>query len=135
MTSQCTRQTPGKSIDDLNISSEEMIPEAPGLPKPDQGRGRSRERVATSTNADKGRMNPRDPDPPSSPPSSSSESSEGLDKKKIAKMIKKQLSKIGGKSESSQRTKEADRVIVPKFPNPEAYRNWRIRVRDAVTVD
>ena len=48
-------------------------------------------------------------------------------------MIKKQLSKIGGKSESSQRTKEADRVIVPKFPNPEAYRNWRIRVRDAVT--
>ncbi len=28
--------------------------------------------------------------------------------------------------------KEADRVIVPKFPNPEAYRHWRIRVRDAV---
>ena len=116
-------EVPGKSIDDLNIS---MIPEAPGLPKPDRGRGRSRERVATSTNADKGRLNPRDPDPPSSPPSSSSESSESaesLDKKKIARMIKKQLSKIGGKSESSQRPKEADRVIVPKFPNPEAYRN------------
>ena len=127
---------PGKSVDDHNVSSEEMIPEAPGLPKPDQNRGRSRERVAQSTNAAKGEKSPQDPDPPPSPPDSpseSSESSEGFDKKKIAKMIKKQLSKIGGKSESSQRTKEADRVIVLKFPNPEAYRDWRIRVRDAVT--
>ena len=131
-----TAKRPGKSIDDYNLSSEEMIPEAPGLPKPGQDRGRSRERVAKSTNAAKGEKSPQDPDPPSSPQGSfseSAESSEGLDKKKIAKMIKKQLSKIGGKSESSHRTKEADRVIVPKFPNPEAYRNWRIRVRDAVT--
>ena len=97
---------PGKSIDDFNLSSEEMIPEAPGLPKRGQDRGRSRERVAKSTNAAKGEKSPQDPDPPSPPHSSSSESSEsseGLDKKKIAKMIKKQLSKIGGtgKSESS----------------------------------
>ena len=28
--------------------------------------------------------------------------------------------------------KESDRVLVPKFPQPENYRNWRIRVRDAV---
>ena len=28
--------------------------------------------------------------------------------------------------------KESDRVLVPKFPQPANYRNWRIRVRDAV---
>ena len=62
----------------LRLLAEEMIPE------PDRDRGRSRERVAMSTNAAKGEKNPQDPDPPSSPQGSSSESSEsseGLDKK------------------------------------------------------
>ena len=50
--------------------------------------------------------------------------------KKIETIIRKRLKKP--KSDSSK-GKEADRVVVPKFPNPEAYRNWRVRVRDAVT--
>ena len=33
---------------------------------------------------------------------------------------------------SDTKAKESDRELVPKFPQPENYRNWRIRVRDAV---
>lgn len=91
-----------------NISSEELIPEAPGLPKPEEQRGRSRERVAKSIHADKKKGNPSGRDQLPSPPdssSSSSESSDGLCKKKIEKMIKKQLNKVRGKSDSSARTK------------------------------
>ena len=33
---------------------------------------------------------------------------------------------------SETKTKESDRVLVPNFPQPENYKNWRIRVRDAV---
>ena len=28
--------------------------------------------------------------------------------------------------------KEAEKTVFPKFPLPEQYRNWRIRVREAV---
>ena len=35
-------------------------------------------------------------------------------------------------SDKAPKTKEAEKVLVPKFPQPESYRNWRIRVRDAV---
>ena len=98
----------GKSTDERNISSEELIPEAPGLPKPEEQKGRSRERVAKSIHADKEKENPSGRDQLPSPPdssSSSSEASDGLCKKKIEKMIKKQLNKVRGKSDSSARTK------------------------------
>ena len=28
--------------------------------------------------------------------------------------------------------KEAEKVVFPKFPQPETYRNWRLRLREAV---
>ena len=28
--------------------------------------------------------------------------------------------------------KEAERIVIPAFPLPENYRNWRIKVRDSV---
>ena len=121
-------------------NEQELIPAAPGLPAPERERGRSLERRAnnvepnTELPAKSGGDPPNPPNPPSgssSASSSPSSSSEAMNREKIRKMIKKQLRK-SNKPDSS-RTKEADRVIVPKFPNPEAYRNWRIRVRDAVT--
>ena len=36
---------------------------------------------------------------------------------------------LGGKSSTA---KEADHIKIPSFPQPESYRNWKIRVRDAV---
>ena len=30
------------------------------------------------------------------------------------------------------KVKEAEKVVFPKFPKPEQYRNWRIRVREAI---
>ena len=37
-----------------------------------------------------------------------------------------------GSSSSKPKVKEAEKVVFPKFPQPEQYRNWRIRVREAV---
>ena len=62
-------------------------------------------------------------DPSSSPSSSSSSESS------FARKVRKALEHIGT---SDTKAKESDRVLVPKFPQPENYRNWRIRVRDAV---
>ena len=43
--------------------------------------------------------------------------------------MKKLKQVLGGKSST---TKEADHIKIPSFPQPENYRNWKIRVRDAV---
>ena len=32
------------------------------------------------------------------------------------------------------KVKEAERIVIPAFPLPESYRNWRIKVREAVCV-
>ena len=30
------------------------------------------------------------------------------------------------------KVKEAEKIVFPKFPQPENYRNWRLRAREAV---
>ena len=43
--------------------------------------------------------------------------------------MKKLKQVLGGKSST---TKEADHIKIPSFPQPESYRNWKIRVRVAL---
>ena len=78
----------------------------------------------------------RDGSPPSSPSSSSSSSS--TSSSEFRKKIDKYLSKRDASSKRDEvvgtsRAREAEKIHIPKFPNPEQYRNWRIRVRDAVS--
>ncbi|CAE7594010.1 unnamed protein product [Symbiodinium natans] len=67
-----------------------------------------------------------------------SSSSSDLSPKQL-KAIIKQLAK--GKTNEKEevdedvnktKSKEAEKILFPKFPTPEQYRNWRIRVREAV---
>ena len=73
--------------------------------------------------------------------SSSSSSSIGLSKKELLKMLKKvsksKREKNDGTDDDEKRgrirtPKEAEKIVFPKFPQPETYRNWRLRVREAV---
>ncbi|CAE7305654.1 Otud3, partial [Symbiodinium microadriaticum] len=73
--------------------------------------------------------------------SSSSSSSIGLTKKELRRMLKKvsksKKDKDDGTDEEEKRgrtrtPKEAEKIVFPKFPQPETYRNWRLRVREAV---
>ena len=69
-------------------------------------------------------------DPSSSPSSSSSPITSSSDSESsFASKVKRALDKS---RTSDSKAKESDRILVPKFPQPENYRNWRIRVRDAV---
>ena len=77
--------------------------------------------------------------PSSSSSSSSTSSSTSSSSSEKARAIRKKLNKILGKQASAvdadhdkPRVKEAERIIVPSFPLPESYRNWRIKVREAV---
>ena len=81
--------------------------------KPSRGRSRRRRRRDPSSS------------PPSSSPTTSSSDSESSFARKVRKAVEHSRS-------SETKAKESDRVPVPKFPQPENYRNWRIRVRDAV---
>ena len=78
-------------------------------------------------------------DSPSSSSSSSSTSSSSSSSSEKARVIRKKLNKILGKQASTidadhdkPKVKEAERIIIPSFPLPESYRNWRIKVREAV---
>ena len=73
--------------------------------------------------------------------SSSSSSSIGLTKKELLRMLKKvsksKKDKNDGTDDEEKRgrtrtPKEAEKIVFPKFPQPETYRNWRLRVREAV---
>ena len=73
--------------------------------------------------------------------SSSSSSSIGLSKKELLRMLKKvsksKRDKNDGTDDEEKRgrtraPKEAEKIVFPKFPQPETYRNWRLRVREAV---
>ena len=81
--------------------------------KPSRGRSRRRRRRDPSSS------------PSSSSPTTSSSDSESSFARKVRKALEHSRS-------SETKAKESDRVLVPKFPQPENYRNWRIRVRDAV---
>ena len=75
--------------------------------------------------------------------SSSSSSDSSQVGKQMLKAIMKQLKKGSKKDKRSDdegtdgekpknKAKEAEKITFPKFPLPEQYRNWRIRVREAV---
>ena len=69
-------------------------------------------------------------DPSSSPSSSSSPTTSSSDSESsFARKVKRALERS---RTSDGKAKESDRILVPKFPQLENYRNWRIRVRDAV---
>ena len=60
----------------------------------------------------------------------SDDDGEGDDGKLLA-VLKKLLSKKG-KDKETTKSKEADHIKLPPFPQPENYRNWKIKVRDAI---
>ena len=70
----------------------------------------------------------------SSDPSSSSSIPSDVMKARIRKMIKKDgdEDRDKGDKDKKEKTKEAETVVSPKLPQPEKYRNWRLRVREAV---
>ena len=69
-------------------------------------------------------------DPSSSPSSSSSPTTSSSDSESsFARKVKRALERS---RTTENKAKEPDRILVPKFPQPENYRNWRIRVRDAI---
>ena len=53
------------------------------------------------------------------------------DEGKLLAVLKKLLSKKSKDKETSK-SKEADHIKLPPFPQPESYRNWKIKVRDAI---
>ena len=74
------------------------------------------------------RRHRRDPSP--SPSSSSSPTTSSSDSESsFARKVKRALERS---RTTDHKAKESDRILVPKFPQPENYRNWRIRVRDAI---
>ena len=68
---------------------------------------------------------------------SSDSSSSSIPRDVMKALIKKMIKKDGDEDKDKDKdekemTKEAEKVVVPKFPQPENYRNWRLRVRKAV---
>ena len=59
------------------------------------------------------------------------DNSDDSDKKFIRRM-RQMFGNPKDQSNDKNRVKEADSVKLPAFPNPESYRNWRIRTREAV---
>ena len=80
-------------------------------PKTSRGRSRRRRRRDLSSS----------PSSSSSPTTSSSDSESSF-----ARKVKRALERSRN---TDNKAKESDRILVPKFPQPEKYRNWRIRVR------
>ena len=51
---------------------------------------------------------------------------------------RKLLKHLGSSSDPTTervRVKEGDRIHIPRFPKPEQYRNWRIKVRDPLLIN
>ena len=91
-------------------------------------RGRSRERRKKRSPS---------PSPSSSSSSSGDDNSNGSssESSRLARIIRKELKKQQKKSKDRDRenkAKEADKVLIPKFPTPEKYRDWKIKVRDNI---
>lgn len=47
------------------------------------------------------------------------------------KELKKQQKKLKDR-DRDPKAKEADKILIPKFPTPEKYRDWKIKVRDDI---
>ena len=125
--------------DDENFLADPFKP--PGLPgggPPDDNdddsndiRGRKDKDKKKGRKTSRGRSRRRRRRDPSSSPSSSLSpiTSSSDSESSFARKVKKALDKS---RTSDGKAKESDRILVPKFPLPENYRDWRIRVRDAV---
>jgi hypothetical protein len=105
-----------------------------GLPDDDHdddGRGTKGKKDKKKKKSSRGRSRRRRRrDPPSSPSlSSSSSTPTSGSESSFARKVRKAMNKS---KSPDQKAKGSDRVLVPKFLHPENYRNWRIRVRDAV---
>ena len=109
---------PGDDDDDDDFDDKRSHKDKKDKKKKDRktSRGRSRRR--------------RRRDPSTSPSSSSSSTTSSSDSESsFARKVKRALERS---RTTDSKAKESDRILVPKFPQPENYRNWRIRVRDAV---
>ena len=109
---------PGDDDDDDDFDDKRSHKDKKDKKKKDRktSRGRSRRR--------------RRRDPSTSPSSSSSPTTSSSDSESsFARKVKRALERS---RTTDNKAKESDRILVPKFPQPENYRNWRIRVRDAV---
>ena len=131
---QIFKKGPSSDADDENVQADPKP--SPGLPSggppdgpSDSDRGHRGRRDRKDRKKSRGRSRRRRRRDPSSSPSSSSSGSESSSESSFARRVRRELRKS---QSSSSKAKESDRVIIPKFPQPESYRNWRIRVRDAV---
>ena len=146
------REAPGPSEEEMPPAEVPIIPifTPPGLgPKPkddgppddddDDGSDKDKHKKDKKYKKDKKRRKKKKRSSSSS--SSSSDSSQVG--KQMLKAIMKQLKKGSKKDKKSDdegtdgekpknKAKEAEKITFPKFPLPEQYRNWRIRVREAV---
>ena len=146
------REAPGPSEEGMPSAEVPTIPifTPPGLgPKPkdngppddddDDGSDKDKHKKDKKSKKDKKRRKKKKRSSSSS--SSSSDSSQVG--KQMLKAIMKQLKKGSKKDKKSDdegtdgekpknKAKEAEKITFPKFPLPEQYRNWRIRVREAV---
>ena len=147
------REAPGPSDEGMPAAEVPTIPifTPPGLgPKPNDGgppddddddddSGKDKHKKDKKSKKDKKRKKKKKRDSSSS--SSSSDSSQVG--KQMIKAIMKQLKKGSKKDKKSDdegtdgekpknKAKEAEKITFPKFPLPEQYRNWRVRIREAV---
>ena len=146
------RDAPGPSQEGMPSAEVPTIPifTPPGLgPKPndngppddsdDDGSDKDKHKKDKKSKKDKKRRKKKKRSSSSS--FSSSDSSQVG--KQMLKALMKQLKKGSKKDKKSDdegtdgekpknKAKEAEKIVFPKFPLPEQYRNWRIRVREAV---
>ena len=90
----------------------------------DGGNDKDKKKKKKKKKKDRSRRRRRDP-------SSSSSTSTAWDESFRRKLLK-HLGNSSDPTAERVRVKEGDRIQIPRFPKPEQYRTWRIKVRDAV---
>ena len=98
-----------------------------GWPGEDGDGGDDKDKKKKKKQKKKDRSRRRRRDPSSSSSSTSTPSDESFRRKLL-----KHLGNSSDPTTERARVKEGDRIQIPRFPKPEQYRNWRIKVRDAV---
>ena len=102
-----------------------------GWPGDDGDGGDDKDKKKKRKKKKKDRSRRRRRDPSSSPSSSSSSTSTASDESFRRKLLK-HLGNSSDPTTERVRVKEGDGIQIPRVPKPEQYRNWRIKVRDAV---
>ena len=100
-----------------------------GWPGDDGDCGNDKDKKKKKKKKDRSRRRRRDP---SSSPSSSSSSTSTASDESFRRKLLKHLGNSSDPTAERVRVKEGDRIQIPRLPKPEQYRNWRIKVRDAV---